>query len=266
MTVEAKSAMHRIAIGVVALVGLTMVSQALGQEAQRTIDLAVKAGNPGPVSFFDLIIKGGIVMIPLGLCSVLALAMTAERFLSLTRRKILPPEFIAGVKSTFSGADDVNKAVAFCEERPSPISNIFRAGISRVRQGAESIEKAIEDAGVREVDKLRRSLRPLSAIATVSPLLGLLGTVYGMITAFQTASVMGVGKADRLATGIYEALVTTAAGLTLAIPVLVVYQILYSRVDKLVDRMDDEAIEFLEYAAFGKAAAAETKTAKAGNS
>ena len=130
----------------------------------------------------------------------------------------------------------------------------MKAGISRLAQGATAIEKAIEDAGAREVDKMKRSLRPLMVIAAVSPLLGLLGTVYGMIGAFQSASAMGVGKANKLATGIYEALVTTAAGLTLAIPVLVVYWVFCAHVDKLVDRMDDQALDFLEYAAYGKGA------------
>ncbi|MBL7134260.1 MAG: MotA/TolQ/ExbB proton channel family protein [Phycisphaerae bacterium] len=265
MTAEAKSAMHRIALGFAAMVGLLLVGPALAQDPERTIDLAVKGGGPGPASLFSLILKGGYVMIPLGLCSVLALAMAVERFISLKRDKILPPEFVSGIKGAFAGSGDIDKAVAYCEERPSPISNVFRAGISRVLHGAASVEKAIEDAGSREVDKLKRSLRPLSVIATVAPLLGLLGTVYGMISAFQSASAMGVGKADRLATGIYEALVTTAAGLTLAIPVLVVYQILCSRVDKLVDHMDDEAIEFLEYAAYSKAGADEADTAKTDN-
>lgn len=265
MTAEAKSVMHRIALGVVAMVGLLMVGQALAVDPERTIDLAVKGGGSGPSSLFSLILKGGYIMIPLGLCSVLALAMTVERFISLKRDKILPPEFVAGIKDAFAGPDDIDKAVAYCEERPSPISNVFRAGVSRILHGAESVEKAIEDAGAREVDKLKRSLRPLSVIATVAPLLGLLGTVYGMISAFQSAAAMGVGKADRLATGIYEALVTTAAGLTLAIPVLVVYQILCSRVDRLVDHMDDEAIEFLEYTAYSKDGANEAETAKANN-
>ena len=109
------------------------------------------------------------------------------------------------------------------------------------------IEKAIEDAGAREVGKMKRQLRPLSAVATISPLLGLLGTVYGMIGAFQAASAAGAGKADTLAKGIYEALVTTAAGLTLAIPVLIVYQILSNKIDSIVDEIDDIAIDFLEH-------------------
>lgn len=262
MNPQTKSAMHRILLAAVAMVALVMTAQALAQPDQpaaeeRAIDLAVKTGDTGPVSLFDLILKGGYVMIPLGLCSVLALAISLERFLSLRRDKILPPDFVTGIKGALSGQGGVEDAMGYCEQRPSPISNVFKAGISRIRHGAESIEKAIEDAGAREVDKLKRSLRPLSVIATVAPLLGLLGTVYGMISAFQSASAMGVGKADRLATGIYEALVTTAAGLTLAIPVLVIYQILCSRVDKLVDHMDDEAIDFFELAAYGRDGVAE---------
>jgi len=193
MTAEAKSAMHRIAVGVAAMVGLLLVGQALAVEPQRTIDLAVKGGGPTSTSLFSLIIKGGYVMIPLGFCSVLALAMAVERFISLTREKILPPEFVTGIKDAFVGSDNIDKAVAYCQERPSPISNVFKAGISRILHGAASVEKAIEDAGSREVDKLKRSLRPLSVIATVAPLLGLLGTVYGMISAFQSASAMGGG-------------------------------------------------------------------------
>ena len=261
MNPQAKSATHRILIAAVALIALALTARALARPdpaavPERTIDLAVKGGESGPVSLFDLILKGGYVMIPLGLCSVLALAISLERFISLKRDKVLPPDFVSGIKGTLAGEKGIEDAMGYCEQRPSPISNVFKAGISRIRHGAESIEKAIEDAGAREVDKLKRSLRPLSVIATVAPLLGLLGTVYGMISAFQSASAMGVGKADRLATGIYEALVTTAAGLTLAIPVLVVYQVLCSRVDKLVDHMDDEAIDFFELAAYGHAGAA----------
>jgi len=94
---------------------------------------------------------------------------------------------------------------------------------------------------------MKRQVRPLSAVATISPLLGLLGTVYGMIGAFQAASAAGAGKADTLATGIYEALVTTAAGLTLAIPVLICHQILIGKIDSIVDEIDDVAVDFLEH-------------------
>lgn len=247
MTSGTKSAVRQIAIASVFLVGLLMVGRSLAQEVKGPL-VAKKKGSE---SVLELIIKGGYVMIPLGLCSILALAITVERFVSLRRERVMPPEFLEGLKEAVTGAADVERGMVYCEERICPISNVFKAGINRIPQGGSAVEKAIEDAGAKEVHKMKRSLRPLSVIATVSPLLGLLGTVYGMITAFQAASAMGVGKADTLAVGIYEALVTTAAGLTLAIPVVIVYQILCGRVDALIDHMDDQAIEFIEHVAYG---------------
>lgn len=201
-----------------------------------------------PESLFDLLLKGGWVMVPLAVCSVLAVAFAIDRFVSLRRGRIIPPGFIDGLKGVFGPSVDVDAGMAYCQQNPSTVSVVFRAGISRIPQGHVAMEKAIEDTGEREVYKLKRSLRPLSLIATVAPLLGLLGTVYGLITAFQSAWGMGVGRGDALAKGIYEALVTTATGLTLAIPVLVVYQMLCSKVDGFVDDIDENAIELLDYA------------------
>lgn len=195
-------------------------------------------------NLFRLLVKGGVVMIPIGLCSIAALGMAVERFISLRRKRIIPPDFISGLKGVFGGSADISAGLAYCEKNPSPISNIFRAGIAGLAQGHEQMEKGIEDAGGREVYKMKRSLKPLSFIAVIEPLLGLLGTVYGMISAFKTTSSgQDVGQ---LARGIYEALVTTAAGLTVAIPVMIVYQVLAARVDVAVDEIDEEAIRFLE--------------------
>ena len=203
--------------------------------------------KPGTESIFDLLLKGGWVMVPLALCSILAVASAIDRFLGLRREKIIPSGFIEGLKKKFGPSADVDAGVAYCEQHPSAVSVIFRSGISRLTLGHVAMEKAIEDAGEREAYKLKRSLKPLSLIATVAPLLGLLGTVYGMISAFQSSSALGVGRGDALAKGIYEALVTTATGLSLAIPVLIVYQLLCSKVDGLVDDIDEHAIDLLEY-------------------
>ena len=140
---------------------------------------------------------------------------------------------------------DEDAALAYCDEVGGPAGHIFKSGILSMEEGPTVVEKSIEDAGCREANILKRSLRGLSVIATVSPLLGLLGTVYGMISAFQTATAVGMGKADVLAQGIYEALVTTATGLTIAIPVLLVYQFLNTKVDKIVDDLDQMGIEFM---------------------
>jgi biopolymer transport protein ExbB len=194
---------------------------------------------------FSLIRKGGVVMIPLGLASVLALAFAIERFISLRRDKIIPPDFMKRIVELVETDPSGDAAIKFCAQTERPAAHIMKAGLLGLLKSGDAAEKAIEDAGAREASKMKRSLRILSVIATVSPLLGLLGTVYGMISAFQTASAVGMGKADVLAKGIYEALVTTAAGLTIAIPVLLAYQYLSSRVDSIVDDLDEIGIEFM---------------------
>jgi biopolymer transport protein ExbB len=200
-------------------------------------------------TMFSLIVKGGPVMIPIGLASVVALALTVERFLSLKRDNVIPPDFLDGLATAWStGGNDPANAIRYCEETSGAVGHIFKAALQRIHKGEDAIEKAIEDAGYREADKMKRSLEGLSLVASTTPLLGLLGTVYGMINAFQTATIKGMeagGGADHLAKGIYEALVTTAAGLTVAIPVLFLYRVLSAKVDGLIDDLDEMGLEFL---------------------
>ena len=257
-----RSMLLQVVMALCVLVGLALLGRSIAQGAPEPGEVlpkvepqpgAKEAPQPGgkdagSESLFDLLLKGGWIMVPLALCSILALAFVIERFVGLRRSRIIPPGFIEGLKEVFGPSASVDAGVQYCQTRPSTVSAIFRAGISRVPQGHLAMEKAIEDAGEREVYKLKRSLKPLSLIATVAPLLGLLGTVYGLITAFQSAWTMGVGRGDALAKGIYEALVTTATGLTLAIHVLVIYQILSSKVDGFVDDIDEHAIELLDHA------------------
>jgi biopolymer transport protein ExbB len=198
-------------------------------------------------TLFSLIVKGGPIMIPLGLCSVIGLAIAVERMIGLSHDRIVPPGFIDGLKQSFGRGDDADiaKAIRFCEESATPVGRIFEAGLLSLPLGATGVEKAIEDAGGREVNKLKRSIRGLAVVGSISPLLGLLGTVYGLISVFQSASLGGMGKADVLAKGIYEALVTTAAGLTVAIPVVLAFQYLSTKVEGLVDEMDELGMTFM---------------------
>ena len=197
-------------------------------------------------TMLDLLKKGGPIMYPLGLGSFLALALGLERFISLRKQRVLPAGFIDNLMAARKSDPSGQSAVAYCEATGGAVGQIFKAGIRREKRGPEAVEKAIEDVGSREADRMKRSLRPLSVIATVSPLLGLLGTVYGMIDAFQkTSESGGTARTADLATGIYEALVTTAAGLTIAIPVLLLYQFLMGRVDKLIDDIDEAGTEFI---------------------
>jgi biopolymer transport protein ExbB len=211
--------------------------------------MAEEAGADAGVdkeTMFTLIKKGGPVMIPLGIASVLALAIALERFISLRREKILPAGFLRGLGEAWDSDPTGETAEKFCDDSQGAAGHVFKAGIQWRDAGYQAVGKAIEDAGIREADRMKRSLRGLSVIAAVSPLLGLLGTVYGMIDAFQrTSSSGGAAKTADLATGIYEALVTTAAGLTIAIPVMLLYQYLSARVDGIVDHIDEVGTEFI---------------------
>ena len=202
---------------------------------------------------WGLVQKGGPLMVPLGLASVLALALALERFIALNKERVLPAGFIAGLTDAWNEDSSGAQAVEYCDESDCAAGQIFKAGVTRAKLGPEAVEKAIEDVGSREADKLKRSLRPLSIIAGISPLLGLLGTVYGMIDAFgEVSSGHGTTQTALLATGIYEALVTTAAGLTIAIPVLLLYQFLQGRVDKLIDEIDEAGSDFVFTCTQGK--------------
>ncbi|MCH8315212.1 MAG: MotA/TolQ/ExbB proton channel family protein [Planctomycetes bacterium] len=200
-------------------------------------------------SLWDFITKGGIVMIPIGLCSFVALAVFVERLISLRRSVVIPATFLPGLKKMLrTNPNDKAKAIAYCRKNASPVANVFAAGIKKLDGSIESIQQRIEDAGQREVLKLRRFLRVLSVIASVTPLMGLLGTIFGMIKAFQTVAVSpdALGKTELLATGIYEAMITTAAGLTVAIPVLIAYHWISAKIDRLVMDIDEMSVEFLE--------------------
>jgi biopolymer transport protein ExbB len=207
-------------------------------------------GDKPPETLLELIVAGKAMMIPILLCSLIALGIAFERMVSLRRDVVAPPGFLGKLKAALgeSGRPDVDRGLEFCRSQKAPVAAIYRAGLSRLSRGLEAVEKAIEDAGGREVDKMKRSLRPLSSIANIATLLGLLGTVYGLITAFGAAAQQTVGKAQMLAEGIYVALVTTAAGLTVAIPTLVLYLWFCARVDKIVDSIDAEMTDFVEFA------------------
>lgn len=198
-------------------------------------------------SVWDFVLKGGPIMIPIGLCSLVMLAVVAERLIILRRRRVIPPSFLPGLKKTLDHGDR-DSALAYCLKHRSPVANVFAAGIKKLGTSAELIEKHIVEAGQRQVLKLRKNLRVLSVIASVSPLLGLLGTIFGMIKAFETVASTpeALGRTGLLATGIYEAMITTAAGLIVAIPSLVFYHWLSAKVEKLVMDIDHMTVDFID--------------------
>lgn len=208
-------------------------------------DLTEGAGVPKE-TLFTLMQKGGPVMIPLGIASIIALALAVERFISLQKEKVLPTGFLDGLGQAWHADPTGGAAIQYCDQSGGAAGHVFKAGIEWRNYGYEAVSRAIEDAGSREAGRMKRSVRGLSIIAGVCPLLGLMGTVFGLINAFQkTASSGGAAKPSDLAIGIYEALVTTATGLVIAVPVMLIYQFLKNRVDGLIDHLDEVGTEFI---------------------
>lgn len=196
----------------------------------------------------DMIQKGGPVMWPIILCSIFALAILSERLFHLYRAKIDTVDFMSKIGNTLK-RNKIMEAIEMCNNTPGPIAHIMKAGILKHDRPRNEIRESIEDAGVHEVPRLEKNLSALATIATISPLLGLLGTVTGMVRCFQmiqekSTTLNPINPGD-LAGGIWEALITTVAGLAVAIPTYVAYNYLVSRVDYFVLEMEKAATELM---------------------
>jgi len=201
------------------------------------------AAPVGPVptqSLFDMLVAGGPLMIPIAICSFLMLLITFERLLSLRRRRVVPRLFVERfLLQLREGALDRSEALERCDDEPSHVARVFAAAIRKWGKPAVEVEQAVLDEGERISNVLRRYLRVVNGISTVSPLLGLAGTVWGMMNAFNViATSSAMGRAELLAGGISLALVTTAAGLLVAIPAMILYLFFVGRVDSLVMEID----------------------------
>jgi biopolymer transport protein ExbB len=206
----------------------------------------------------DLFRAGGVFMYPLLLCSILAVAIVAERFVSLRRSKVVPAGFMPGLTGVLRDPrEDRQAALQFCDRYDASIARIVAAGIKRMARGPAAVEKAVEDAGANEAIKLRRNLRALYALGSVGTLLGLIGTISGMIKAFQVASAGGLGKSELLSKGIYEAFVCTFGGLAVAIIATAFYYYFLGKIEGYVSELNDEINEFADQYVHTDAAADE---------
>ena len=194
---------------------------------------------------FELVQAGGWLMVPILLCSVIAAAICVERFWTLRTAQIVPRNLLAQVWDWIKNNDMDNRKLR--ELRlGSPLGQILAAGITNHRRGREQMKEAIEEVANHVVHEMERYLNTLGTVAAIAPLLGLLGTVIGMIKVFTSIKLEGTGNAAVLAGGISEALITTAAGLTVAIPSLFFYRFFQRRVDELVISMEQEALKLVE--------------------
>ena len=193
----------------------------------------------------EIVKSGGWLMLPIIICSVISAAIILERLWTLQPGRVLPKnltrqvwEWVSKNQLSHTHIDELHKG--------SPLGEILAAGLTNRHRERDVIKESIEDAGRQVVHDLERFLNSLGTVAAISPLLGLLGTVIGMVKVFAAITTHGVGDPTVLAGGISEALITTAAGLTVAIPSLIGYRYLRGRVDALAVSMEKEAIRMVE--------------------
>jgi biopolymer transport protein ExbB len=197
-------------------------------------------------TFWKLMNEGGPVMWPLLAFSVIALAVVAERLYALWRARINVHEFLPKVRKALVVNRSIRDAVKVCEEYRGPVASILKAGLMKYGRPKEDIEKTIENAALFEMGRLERGLAVLATTANVAPLLGFFGTVTGMMAGFDALAAQGLSNPGAVATGIKEALTTTAGGLAVAIPTQLAYNYFMSRINKFVRDIETAANMLLE--------------------
>jgi biopolymer transport protein ExbB len=194
---------------------------------------------------YELFLKGGILMYPIALCSIIAVGIFLERMWILRRRRVLPRDFLIEVEDLVLRRKRP-EAISLCKRDNSSIAHVIRVGIENYGKKRDVIKEKIEEVGRREAASLERYINVIGTIAGISPLLGLLGTVSGMIKSFNIISIQGVADPASLAGGISEALITTAAGLVVAIPSFVIYRYLANKADSLILEMEENSIRMVD--------------------
>jgi len=197
-------------------------------------------------TLYNYFIQGGIFMYPIVLFSLIALAVIIERFIVFQKAKINVNEFLTKVRKALLVNRNVKEAIKVCEQYRGPVASVIKAGLLRYGHDREDIEKTIENAALYELDRLERRLPILATTANVEPMLGFLGTVSGMIKSFGTLATQGLSNPGAVAAGISEALITTAAGLIVAIPAQICFNWFTTKVTRFVRDIETASNMLLE--------------------
>jgi len=182
---------------------------------------------------WSFLVKGGILMIPLLICSVLSLAIIIEKMITLRKNRVIVPQ-VKSVVENIDSEEDIPLALSVCKKHPGILSNLIILVLNHKGTSYSIMREELSDSGRQEIRSLERGLGILETVASIAPVLGLLGTVVGMIKVFSVISVQGVGEASALSGGISEALITTAVGLSVGIPALIFYNYFASKSEELI--------------------------------
>jgi len=201
---------------------------------------------PEAISIWELAMAGGPLMVPLVICSIIAIYIFVERLLTINKANVSSDAFMGKIKELVMRGD-INGAKILCSQHDTPVARMIEKGVSRIGSPLKNIEASIENVGKIEVFRLEKNLSVLATIAGAAPMIGFLGTVIGMVSAFiAIAQEEGSVSPKLLADGIYTAMVTTVAGLIVGIIAYLGYNFLVTRVSKVVPRMEYSSIEFID--------------------
>lgn len=207
--------------------------------------LAADPVSSGSWELLSLFEKGGVMMYPILFSSVLMLGIAIERLYNLRRKNVINSDFLRNVRNQWDWKD-IKKTLQLCNSFDNSLSRVLKVGVLRVGGKLDEIERAIEGAGQHEASLMNSNLRVLGAVANITPMMGLLGTVIGMIKAFNVISLSGTGNPGLVASGISEALITTAAGMAVGIPALALYHYFRGKIDRYVFEMEEISFQLIE--------------------
>ena len=218
----------------------------LQQVSESAADTSLATQPAESVSFLDTLVQGGVIMIPIVLLSIFTIYLFVERLITLRRAHANRDHVMAKVRE-YIKAGDIHGAITFCESQDKPLTHILQQGLERLGRPIAEIQEAVQAAGKHEVFELEKRTDLLASIAGIAPMLGFLGTVTGMIEAFQEIQrLQGNVNPSVLAGGIWEALLTTATGLIVGILAIFFYNLLTNRISRLVNDMERSATDFID--------------------
>lgn len=195
--------------------------------------------------FIDLLFKGGWVMLPLALLAFIGLVIFVERYITIRKASKDEMNLMMQVKQSIKSAK-LESAMAICRNSNTPLGRMLEKGLIRIGRPIKDIEGAIENVGKLEVSKLEKNISILGIIAGIAPMLGFVGTIIGVITIFHEVSVKGIIEIGTISGGLYVKMITSATGLIIGIIAYVLYHILNIMVDRIILKMETDAIEFID--------------------
>lgn len=216
-------------------------------------------------ALLEIIEKGGLMMYPILFCSILIVGIAIERAYNLQRKNIIDTEFLKNVRNHWNWKD-IQLGLQLCNSHDNSLSRILKSGLLRFGGKLDEVERAIEGAGQHEASLMNSNLRVLGAVANITPMMGLLGTVFGMIKAFDVISQSGTGNPGLVASGISEALVTTAAGMVVGIPALALYHYFRGKIDRYVFEMEEISFQLVEELSYESVRQKKAQEAESGSS